>query len=497
MSMSQNAEIPEESQEEKFDEADREFAREISQLGAQTLSTLSRRSRRRMAHGYRAHQRGDLATALRCYVQVIADQPTNPIALHYAALLATQLNQYAKQEKKLMAEDEAMRLMALSVALAPNNAAGVHNFAKFKHDRGELEDARQLYEIAVSLNPQLGESWTNLGNVWGEFGDREQSEYCWNQAMKCPTDGAADARFNLSMLKLLRGQYLEGWADYESRWDCPGFRYGYGRPDLAHIPRWDGQPLEDSALLVHAEQGIGDALMMARYVHMASLAFDTLILETFPSTVELFRETFIDSGFGNVIVLPRGEVDVEQPTIRAHLPLMSFPAVMRTTVETVPKPARYGWKSVELAPERGRFGLCWKGSASHPNDRTRSMPFESLAPILRLTACTFQSLQFGESPEPLDPLVSSNYLDTARAIARCELVITVDTSIAHLAASMGVPTWILLPFNAEWRWMQDRTDTPWYPAAELFRQPVAGDWSRLCGKVAMRLRAVMEGVTRA
>jgi hypothetical protein len=144
-----------------------------------------------------------------------------------------------------------------------------------------------------------------------------------------------------------------------------------------------------------------------------------------------------------------------------------------------------------IQPEPGRIGLCWRGSTSHPNDLIRSMPFERCFPLLDVPGLAWQSLQFGyETSPPMDPLPVGDFLETARQIARCSLVITVDTSVAHLAGTMGVPTWLLLPFVAEWRWMLDRNDTPWYPGMVLSRQSAAGDWKELVARVAEQLVAL-------
>jgi len=441
---------------------------------------LSQRGKITLQKGYRAHQRGDVATALRCYRRVLDENAYNPIALHYAALAGFQINQYARQEKKPAADDEVMRMMALSVAYAPDNAAAVHNFAKFKHDRGELGEARTLYLNALELNNQLAESWTNLGNVCGELGDRAAAEECWNRALACPASPAAEARFNISMLKLLRGEYDEGWADYECRWGCAGFRIGYGRPEIKGA-RWDGSPV-DGTLLLHGEQGAGDVIMMARYIPLAQQLVTKVIVEVFPSLVEYVRATFP----GVEVVEKGGEI----PGHHVQLPMMSLPAVFRTSLATIPRPIPA--KLDGIRPESGRIGVCWKGSPTHPNDRTRSVPFESVEQLLELPGVTWQSLQYGESPAPLQALEAADYLDTARAIARCELVITVDTSVAHLAGSLGVETWLLLPYVSEWRWLQDRTDSPWYPTMYLWRQAKAGDWGELLARVRGALTEILE-----
>jgi tetratricopeptide (TPR) repeat protein len=339
-----------------------------------------------LQRGYQAHKRGEIPRALRCYARVLEQQPTHPFAIHHAALAARQISTLRKANGLPGIDDEAMRLIAASIAVAPENPIALHNFAKFKHDRGELEEARHLYQHALVLKPDQGESWTNLGNVWGELGDRGMAEWCWERAIASPT-GAEDGRFNLSFLKLLKGDFVEGWRDYEARWQTAEFLHNYGRPDLeAAAPRWTGGPV-NGTLLLHAEQGLGDAIMMLRYVPLAEqLAENSVLLEVHAPLVELARYAYPMCD-----VVARGE---PLPPFQAQLSMMSLPAVLQTSIETIPAPMQI--PALAFAPDRGRVGICWKGSSTHVNDRTRSLPFPLLAPLLEAPGFHWQSLQLGE-----------------------------------------------------------------------------------------------------
>ncbi len=240
--------------------------------------------------------------------------------------------------------------------------------------------------------------------------------------------------------------------------------------------------MKDDVLLLHGEQGVGDAIQMARYIPLVQAHVGRVIVEVIRALVPLFEAMFPD-----VQVVAKGDALPKHDT---QLPMFSLPYMFGTTLENIPKPPRFWPNSVEGVPieaEDGRIGLCWRGSATHPNDLIRSMPFEACFPILDLAAShgvAFQSLQFGyEVSPPLDPFPLGDFLDTARAIARCSLVISVDTSILHLAGTMGVPTWALLPRTAEWRWLEGRADSPWYPSVRLWRQQTAGDWKELVARV--------------
>lgn len=433
-----------------------------------------------LREAFALHTKGDLIPALHRYAHVLKREPRNPVALHYAALLGRHLNDHARAEGKQPRDDEVMRLMELSVEFAPTSGAAVHNFAKFRKDRGEAEQARMLYERAVALDPLQAESWNDLGNVYAELGNTMRAEASWLRALECPLT-SPEARFNLSFLRLLRGDYAGGWRDYEARWACPTFRHNYARPDLT-AAMWDGRPLAGT-LYLHQEQGVGDAIMMARYVPLAQQRAGRVVLEVIRGAVTLFQAMF-----PGLEVVARSETS---PAHDAQLPMLSLPAIFGTTLENIPESAPFAAKSPEGASihvESRRIGLCWQGSTTHVNDRLRSMPFEACFPMLDVPGVSWQSLQYGyETGPPLDVLPLGDFLETARQIARCELVISVDTSIAHLAASMGVPTWILLPASAEWRWLERREDSPWYPTARLFKQPKAGDWRGLAERVARAL----------
>lgn len=437
---------------------------------------------RMLQRAHALHVAGDLGNALVIYQELLTEQPTNPRALHYAAIIGRQLNEIARQKGRPTADDEVMSLMAQSIAANPNNAAGLHNFAKFKQERGELADARHLYEHAVALDPTQIESWANLGNVYAALGNRMRADAAWDRAV---TGGSMsdDSIYNVSFIKIMRGDWARGWREFEHRWNCPDFFYAYGRPDLK-TPIWTGKRVD--TLYLHQEQGIGDALMMARFIDVCRLRARTVVVEVYQPLVSLFRWMFPD-----LQIVQLGE---DPPAHDAHLSLFSLPALFGTTLADLIRPGPFPAFPDQTGPEPGRIGLCWRGSTTHINDRMRSMPFEALFPLLDLAGVhnrfTWQSLQYGfDVFDPIDPCPTGDFLETARAIARCSLVITVDTSVAHLAGVMGVPTWILLPHAAEWRWLIDRDDCVWYPSARLWRQRAPGDWKGLVNVVATQLLA--------
>jgi hypothetical protein len=428
------------------------------------------------------HEAGRLELARDLYCRILDAEPKHAEALHYAALLGAQLGRIARANGETPRDEvdqHVAELMAAACEANPQNAGAVHNFARFAHDCGDLVGARALYQRALDLDQSDGASWIGLGNVFGEIGNRLRAEAAWSRALECPPR-SADERFARSFVELSKGDYLNGFANYEARLECHEFMAGAGR-STSNAPRWTGQRLDrsDGALLVYGEQGAGDAIMMSRYLPLVADRVHTIYVELMAGLVPLFASAFPMERF-----IARGEA---LPAHVAKVSLMSLPAIFETPLDDIPPAIDFAIPRWEY-PEPNRVGLCWHGSRDHAKDRPRSIPFEKLFPLFDVPGIEWQSLQLGEGVDGLvAPLELGDFLATAREIVRCDRVITVDTSIAHLAASMGVETWILLPFVAEWRWMLDRDDSPWYPSATLIRQAKAGDWDGVIHRVAKSL----------
>lgn len=395
---------------------------------------------------------------------------------HDIALLARHIAEAAGTGRDGDAVDGITRSFAIALAVQPLSASTFHNLAGYEDYLGRDRDAIVHYEAALALNRTQAESWTALGHACARTGNRARAEICFAEALRLTE--ASRRRWDMSMLRLLKGDYVRGWEDYEGRWTFPPYIHGYGRPDLT-APAWDGSSI-DGTLYLHGEQGAGDMMQMARYVPLVQARVGRLVVEVTTGLIRLFERMF-----PGVPIVDRGAA--EKPAHDVQLPMFSLPFLFGTTLETVPPPAPF---DAGLAPVARRVGLCWKGSSKHPNDHTRSMPFQACFPLLDLPGFEWQNLQQGvELEAPVLACPAGDFAETAAAIARCELVITVDTSVAHLAATMGVETWILLPVHAEWRWLQHRNDSPWYPQARLWRCERPGDWKTLIANVAQDLRA--------
>jgi len=272
-------------------------------------------------------------------------------------------------------------------------------------------------------------------------------------------------------------------------------------PRILKQPRWRGEELEGQRILLHAEQGLGDTIQFCRYAALVTARGGVPVLQVQPAAERLMRSlAVVRAGQAETTVL-----DAEPPACEWECPLMSLPAVFRTTVETVPWTGAYLGAEAELAEAKRvqfpgktgapRIGIAWAGNPRYKADGARSMDLETLVPLLRAVDATWISLQKGEAAAQLQNLPGGVFVadgssadrdlaETAALVASLDLVITTDTCTAHLAGAMGKPVWILLPHLADWRWMQETETTPWYPTARLFRQRVPGDWAEVVERVS-------------
>jgi len=269
-------------------------------------------------------------------------------------------------------------------------------------------------------------------------------------------------------------------------------------------PEWEGEPFVGRTLLVFSDYGIGDAMQLVRYLPMAVARGGKVVLQVQPSLVSLFRD------LPGVTVLARGEA---LPPFDLQLPMMSLPRVLGTTLDTIPaaipylqaEPAKLSRWQRALRHAKGlKVGVVWAGNPQHKGDKFRSLAAEAVLPRLVMPGVQLYSLQKEARPADGAVLASlktdiadlapalGDFSDTAAAVAALDLVISVDTSVAHLAGGLGRPVWVLLPYALDWRWLRDREDTPWYPTMRLFRQPAPGDWTSVLDSVAHDLTATLE-----
>ncbi|MGI9169142.1 MAG: glycosyltransferase family 9 protein, partial [Caulobacteraceae bacterium] len=309
-------------------------------------------------------------------------------------------------------------------------------------------------------------------------------------------DNLPGAHFGLAEALLLRGDLARGWEEYEWRFRMPGVPSLMPRND---IPQWDGKPLKDGRLMLIADQGFGDGIQFSRYIPWAAERCGELVLAC---SAEL--QPLIGQLPGVTTMFDRWEA---APQAAAYLPLSGLPRLHGTRLDTIPADIPYlradpaktaAWKArldMLAAPGHRRVGLVWAGRPTHKNDRNRSVALTRLAAITAIDDVTFVSLQKGPPQAqaagyfgraPLVNLVPEieDFTDSMAIIESLDLVVTVDTAIGHLAGAMGKAVFIMLPFTSDWRWLEGRSDTPWYPSARLFRPPAPRDWDAVSVGVA-------------
>jgi hypothetical protein len=431
-------------------------------------------------------QAGLLEHAIVTYRRILARVPNNPAAWNN---LGMSLQNWNKINEAVSAFDRA-------IVLAPDNAVIHNNLAFALLEQGDPGRAEHWLRKGITLDPSLPELHNNLGNVAREQGDVHEAVTCYRRAIVLRPE-FADAHWNLSQGLLTLGMFLEGWREYEWRWKRPAFTSP--RRDFP-IPPWDGGEIRGRTLLIHAEQGMGDAVQFIRYCDVLHSLGARVVLECHRELVRLFR-----SLPGITTVVPYGE---PLPECDAHLPMMSLPRVMETTLETVPHAVPYLVPPAHLVAEWGqrigqagsdvRVGIVWSGAHKLKALLNRSCPLDVIMRLQGIPGVTLFSLQLGDGAAELQALPRSlrpvdltedivDMADTGAIISHLDLIISIDTAVAHLSGAMGKPVWILLPRMADWRWMLDREDSPWYPTMRLFRQRTAGDWSGLMADVRSAL----------
>jgi tetratricopeptide (TPR) repeat protein len=342
-----------------------------------------------------------------------------------------------------------------------------------------MEDAVEPARRALALEPDNPELLLNLGTLMIRLGQMKKGADAFDAALAIRPD-YAEAHWNRAHVQLMHGGFREGWREYEWRLRCPGLN-AYGRTFDA--PRWEGETLAGKRILIHSEQGFGDTLQFARFLPQVKQRGGTVIFEAHKTLMRLF-----DGIEGADVLVQAGE---DMPSFDCYAPLLSLPFLFGTEEASIP--AAPGLKVpspplIEL-PETGnkRIGLVWAGRPQHGNDRNRSMALSHIRPLFENERCDFFSLQLGPArdqieQENLQSTVTdladhlTDFAGTASLIEALDLVIAVDTAVAHLAGTLGKPVWLMLPFVPDWRWMLHRSDTPWYPTMRLFRQPAARNW---------------------
>ena len=413
------------------------------------------------------------------------------IAIRLNPALAAAHHQRGMALKLLDRPAEAAAALRDALAHNPGLAPSHLNLANLLHDLGDLAGAEHHCRAAIAIDPAMAEAHAVLGFLLTQTGDLPGAIAACEQAIRI-SPALSEAHCNLGIALLTAGDLPNGFARYEWRKRHPIYgKEFFSLPD----PEWLGQPLDGKRIVIMAEQGLGDAIMFARYASVLADRGATVMIACDRRQVSLLNQApGVTKAFAKTRTMPSFDFWVDQ---------MSLPLLCRTTIDTIPCPQAYLaadpvraqiWAS-RLGPAAGRrrIGLVWAGNPLHTNDANRSCPPSLFRNLVDQPDIEGVSLQVGAAASQADSLRLIDwsphlvdYAETAALIANLDLVVTVDTSVAHLAAAMGKPTWILLPHCPEWRWLYGRSDTPWYECVRLFRQPRPGDWD-----------SVMQAITQA
>lgn len=395
---------------------------------------------------------------------------------------------------------EALQAYDRALSVDPDFYAAHYNRGLAQRAVGDVSQAITSFETALRINPAQAEGWCSLGVVLQDSGQPERALSCYDRSLSIDPS-YAKAAWNKAQVLLLMGHFEEGWRLYEWRWRDDEFTSplrGFG------VPLWLGQfGLKGKSILLHAEQGLGDAIQFARYAQLVkALGATSVLLEVPTPLVSLMNHV---QGIDQVI--PRGTV---LPEFDCHCPLMSLPHALRQPRPWSPsnpyvRPSGacgHGWGGTIGERAALRVGLVWSGAPKHANDRLRSIPLSRWERLLSLTSLEWVSINYRVSEQEGRLLQTyqvqewgtqcSDFLDLSAALEQIDLLITVDSAPAHLAGSIGMPVWTLLPHSPDYRWLLNRSDTPWYPSMRLFRQKQRGDWDGVFEELALELNGLQD-----
>jgi Tfp pilus assembly protein PilF len=428
-------------------------------------------------------QQGRAAEAIVWYRKAVALAPRD-------ADLHNTLGILLREQGRAM---EAAECFRAAIALVPGHAGAHNNLGNALREQGMLDEAVACYRQAIALAPERPGTLSNLGATLHQAGRLDEAIACYRRALALAPDLAA-AQHHLAMALLAQGDFAAGLPAFEWR-----MRTSQAAGAQRNFPQkqWRGEAASGQRLLIHAEQGFGDTLQFCRFAPLAEARGLKVTLEVQPALVRLLR-----ASFPGLVVQARGQA---LPAFDLHCPMLSLMLAFGTTPETIPAGIylradagrEAAWRARIDAP-RGvrRVGLCWAGNPMAHSatlaelDRRRSIPPGLLAPVLDVPGVAFVSLQKDAvaAPGMLDFMPEiEDFADTAALVASLDLVITVDTAVAHVAAGLGKPVWLLDRFSPCWRWLLGRQDSPWYPTLRIYRQPGPGDWGAVVGKVAADL----------
>jgi tetratricopeptide (TPR) repeat protein len=440
----------------------------------------------------REHEAGRLAEAVRLYEEVVRSDPRHAQAWHQLGCIAL------AHGKVAMAEQALIRAIRLDGGQAPFH----NNLGDCYRTMGRLADAEKCFRQAIKFRGDFAAPRANLCQTLYAQGRVAEAEGCAHDALQISCS-SAEEHCVVAALRLLYGDFERGWAEHEWRLERPGAP----RPKLPGA-RWDGRTLAGESVLLWGEQGHGDRFQFVRYVPMVSARGGRPVLWMPPSLLPLLAA----SGYENL-----ASWEDPAPDCAYHAGLASLPHLFGTTLVTVPNQVPYLQADAELVRlwrERlagiggFRVGICWQGNPVYSRDVMRSLPLRAFAALAAVPGVRLVSLQKCDGLEQLAEVAgqfeviqlgpdydveSGAFMNAAAIVHHLDLVVTADTAMAHLAGALAVPVWVALPIVPDFRWMLERSDTPWYPTMRLFRQRRAGDWSEVFERMAAEAAVLAAG----
>jgi tetratricopeptide (TPR) repeat protein len=433
---------------------------------------------------------GRFSDAIASYHQALAQQPNYFEARH-------NLGQAFEKAKRY---EEAIDCYRQVLCDKPDYPEAHNSLGNSLYKLGRYAESKEEFSRALSLRPNYGEAYHNLANLVVDEGRPEEGIDNYNRALQYMPD-RAEVHVGRAFTWLRMGDFARGCPEFEWRWHLKGVP-----PRSLSQPRWDGSPLNGQRIFLHAEQGLGDTIQFVRYVPLVKALGGRVIVGCQESVRSLVATC---AGIDELISGPAPVL----PPFDTHAALMSLPWIMGTTLSTIPAKVPYlsadpqvveHWRKEMSAIPGFKIGIAWQGNPEHVNDYHRSVPLARFETLARMQGVRLLSLQKGTGFEQLAAVIERwpipdlgsrfrTFTDTAAALKNLDLVITVDSAVAHCAGALAVPIWVLLPFAADWRWLTGRDDSPWYPTMRLFRQPKVLDWDtvfeRLVAGVKERMAA--------
>lgn len=399
--------------------------------------------------------------------------------------------------------DEAITYFRKAMQIDPNIAIAYFNMGNIYKSKEQPDEALKHYLKAIELDPNCAEFYFNAGVVFQAANQIDEALKYYDKTIELDPRFAR-AYLNKSLIRLLSGDLRQGWKEYEWRWKLEEF---YRLLPNTSKPIWNGDDLNGLTLLLYAEQGFGDTIQFIRYVPLVAERGAIIIVEC---------QKELTSLAGNVPGVSRVIAQGEKlPEFDTHCSLLSLPLIFDTTLETIPANVPYitvdrlilkKWKD-KIGPDNSKMkvGLVWAGNPTNTTGMYRSCTLDNFSSLAQ-PDITFYSLQKGgpsiQAKNPPDGMRLFDYTDeindfydTAALIENLDLVISVDTAVAHLAGALGKPVWTLIPFAPDWRWMLNRGDSPWYPTMKLFRQSSPGDWDMVIAGIAEKLQEYRKSMT--